>query len=247
MFKSSGFITEEQSILCKNDFNGVMAALIGARLGLLECSYQFQFERWNCSVNSPRLTTLMEHDLEPFEDKNGHRNSTQSPISSEYNPQEESDPSYLPNKNIKVADLRLKRQPPNRPKNPGKTTKKKQRRRQFRRSMEGFVQIDNAIFKYPANVQLDNFENDEGTSAGKKRSPKERLNNRLRQAQTAKRLEVEQGEKCEGFHVLAICDSSLLLCGLIDRLRFFSSRIECQNNGIFVLANWLIVQIFYSQ
>ena len=199
MFQSSGFLTEEQSSLCKDNFNGVMAALIGSRLGLLECSYQFQFERWNCSVNSPRLTTLMEHDLVTFEDTNTHRNASQSLPSLEQVSHEESDPALLPNKNIKVADLRLERQPPKRPKITSRATKKTQRKRQFRRSMQGFVQIDNAIVEYPANGQLGNLVSNEGSSAGKKKSAKERLNNRLRP--TAKRSEGEQGEKLEDFRV----------------------------------------------
>lgn len=42
-------LVDDQLIVCQQNPAGLKYVVLGARLGLLECQYQFQNERWNCT------------------------------------------------------------------------------------------------------------------------------------------------------------------------------------------------------
>jgi len=43
--------------VCQRNPMAMPCVGLGARLGLLECRYQFQYERWNCSIAPPAVTS----------------------------------------------------------------------------------------------------------------------------------------------------------------------------------------------
>lgn len=42
-------LVDDQLTVCQQNPAGLQYVVLGARLGLLECQYQFQNERWNCT------------------------------------------------------------------------------------------------------------------------------------------------------------------------------------------------------
>ena len=44
----TGLVADQLSV-CRHSPAAVLSVRLGARLGLLECQFQFQHERWNCS------------------------------------------------------------------------------------------------------------------------------------------------------------------------------------------------------
>ena len=42
-------LVDDQLAVCQKNPAGLQYVILGARLGLMECQYQFQHERWNCT------------------------------------------------------------------------------------------------------------------------------------------------------------------------------------------------------
>ena len=50
-FSSPGLVNQQIEV-CQKFPEKIFSISIGARTGILECHYQFRFERWNCTTNA---------------------------------------------------------------------------------------------------------------------------------------------------------------------------------------------------
>ena len=58
-------LVDDQLSVCRQNPNGLQYVVHGARLGLLECQYQFQNERWNCTPAGQHINqTVFEQVLQ---------------------------------------------------------------------------------------------------------------------------------------------------------------------------------------